>query len=341
MAKQLVFLVNGMGEHPSGWSDPAWELLEKNYASLANSDLHPWDATFERVEITYDGLFEKIRSQWAKDADAVLGKLRDGGLGETGIHKLMDLAESAGKDDFVTTHVLDVLMYRFIHQLHEQVKVHVGDQIARRLKDHPAGGAWSVIAHSLGTAVIHDTLHALAIEGRHGFTGTRPAKLLVTLANVSRALQTDVKAYESRVHTRNAGHDGITRQFFDIRHKWDPIAAFREFRPHDEWPDIASRRDGRFQEITLSAITEWNVHGFEHHLRDPSCFVPVFRGLTLDALISKDELMELKTRFLAEYPQQPRDAIRHRLEQLIPAPAGSDADLIRVLAAYLMEIQHA
>lgn len=341
MSKQVVFMVHGMGVHPEGWSGNAWDLLKRTYEDLDQSHLWPWDESFERVEIRYDNVFEDIRQRWKEDSGKVLDELGQGGLQSSAVTKIAETAERLGEDDFVTTHILDVLFYRFIDTVREAVKVEVGRQISEKLAELP-GAKWSVIAHSLGTAVTHDSLHALAVGNDSPTSAVRRARLLVTLANVSRVLQTDVKAYQSRVKPALPDRPGVLHHFLDVHHKWDPVPAVRPFDPHDDWPDSETRNAGRFREIKLTAFSGTpNVHGLEHYLRDPNCYVPMFRRLTMPELIPEEEANALRTAFLKEHPQSGYDKLRKRLEKMFRKKTGNHRDLVMVLRELFEEVRNA
>lgn len=342
MQRHLIFMVHGMGIHPPGWSNDAWKTLRTAYSALDRSHFWPWEEAFEPVEIVYDDCFEDIRQRWREDADAVLGQLADAGLQKSAITTLADTARRLGEDDFVTTHMLDVVMYWSLKTVREQVKTRVGRQITDRLEQRPTGTPWSIIAHSLGTAVTHDTLHALAVANDAANTALRRAQLLMTLANVSRTLQTDIRAYASRVRPAAPGKPGILKRYLNVHHRWDPIPAFWPFEPHDDWPDPAARRDSRYREITLTALSDGlNVHSLEHHLRDPACYVPLFRELTMPELIDDTEAQSLQADFLQQHPQGAQDAARRKLEKLARKKAGSHRDLILLLRDYYTEVRDA
>ncbi|MEX0732015.1 MAG: hypothetical protein WED00_07800 [Aquisalimonadaceae bacterium] len=331
MQRHVVFLVHGMGVHPKGWSNAGWKLLNDAYDSLERSHLWPWDEGFERVEIRFDDCFEQLRDQWKSETGKVLDMLSGGGLQKSAVNRLVDITDRLGKNDFVTTHILDVLLYRFVDTVREAVKVKVGREITNKLSELPTGAPWSIISHSLGTAVSHDTLHALAVAGGSSTSAVRPAQLFVTLANVSRALQTDVKAYRSRVRPALPGQPGALRHFLDVHHTSDPFPAFWPFEPHDAWPDPATRSADRFREISLTAFSQTNVHAFEHYLRDPACHVPIFRALTMPELASAEEETSLRSAFLAQYPQHAFDAARRRLEKIFRKKTGNTRDLVELL----------
>lgn len=117
---------------------------------------------FDFVEITCNHVFDKWRAQWKADADAA-GAAVALGLDSGLAGRLVALANGADGEDFFRTRVLDVILSRHLKQFSETVDQSVHKQILERLDAFPRGqqAQWSAIAHSLGTAVLHNTLHAM------------------------------------------------------------------------------------------------------------------------------------------------------------------------------------
>jgi hypothetical protein len=192
MAKHLIFLLHGMGEFEKNWSGKIQTLLKdsfKNYPKVAQQGLIE---QFEFVEITYDDEFESWRQQWKKDAEKAAAAAKLLGLDSGIASQLIDLAKSPTGDSFFQTHLLDVVMYRYIKGLSETVSQSVRKQILERLKAAPQNDvpSWSVIAHSMGTAVIHDTLHAMftqPVDGEMLGDSFMPYYIFM-VANVSKLL---------------------------------------------------------------------------------------------------------------------------------------------------------
>lgn len=338
MSAHLIFLVHGMGIHQEGWSKALQRQLADQYHDLEWSQLYSWGDHFRPVEIRYDDAFDAIRTRWQRDSPAVVTMLRQAGLAARAMRKLERLRERFGTDGVLQTHVLDVLMYHFIATVREAVKASVARQMVDALAASPPGSRWSVIAHSLGTAVTHDTLHALGAGQVDGAGDIRRAHLVVMLANVSRTLQQEtVKTYASRCRPALPGGDGMTAHYLNVRHRWDPIPARWPFSPHAEWPDPDTRDAGRYMDVRLTRLSGVNPHGFDHHLRDPGCFVPLLRFLGSPGLIPEQEARALDKAFARDHPQGPRDALRRRLDRMMPAPTGDWGQYLEVFRAYFGE----
>ena len=128
----------------------------------------------------------------------------------------------------------------------------------------------------------------------------------------------------------------MTGHYLNVRHRWDPIPARWPFSPHAEWPDPDTREAGRYRDVRLTRLSSVNPHGFDHHLRDPACYVPLFRLLGSPGLIPEQEARALDKAFTRDHPQGPRDALR-RLEKMMPTPTGDWGQYLEVFRAYFGE----
>ena len=302
MAKQLLFLVHGVGDTKPNWSAPLQELIRALYARYHIATLMPFDEHFAFHEINYNAKFDAQRTAWKNAADSVVKALGDGGASAGAVATLTKWGAEPDKDSFLNTHALDVVMYRYLPLVAEQVRTAVQKQVLAALAAQPANDMprWSVIAHSLGTSVTHDVLQQLFSPDKP--TGWAPLpvgafrpKVVMMLANVSRLLENkdffgpkgDV--YQSVVHPGPTSSDAACDYFINVRHEWDPIPKPRQFRPTDDWPDLLTRTQGRYLDVTINAIEQPNVHDFTHYLRNPKSHVPLFRLLTVPALLPDDE----------------------------------------------------
>jgi hypothetical protein len=147
------------------------------------------------------------------------------------------------------SHAADALLYRLSSTVRERVKVRVAKQIIDEVTkqyDTEQESLWSVIAHSLGTAVAHDALDMLATGHVPGAPVNafdpkiEQANVIAMVANTSRLLETVVDAYESAVKPGRAGQAGRDcLRFLNFRHFLDPFTIPQMFHPQ-AWPDAAT-----------------------------------------------------------------------------------------------------
>ena len=169
-------------------------------------------------------------------------------------------------------------------------------------------------------AVTHDTLHRLANVGKAFDPINSKAKVLTTVCNVSRLLQTEVKALESKVQPGFPGQPArVCEYFFTMRHQLDPFGIPQPFDPQN-WPDAATISAGRYLRCMPKHIHQLNVHDINHYLVNPEIHVPLFRLLTTQAAISDDEFENAKNRFppFGKLGDETAIAIRKRLENRAP-----------------------
>jgi len=149
----------------------------------------------------------------------------------------------------------------------------------------------SVLAHSLGTSVTHDSLSLLAsqpIKTKKGkskafMVGNFAFQNVFMLANVSRILETSEKVYSSAVHPLTVRpKDAYTASYGDFRNDFDPIPAFKAFSP-EGWGDGFLHVGGH------KRILQFNTHAFDHYLEDPRVHVPIYRQLVGHKAVSAAE----------------------------------------------------
>ncbi|MCK6445318.1 MAG: hypothetical protein L6Q99_02910 [Planctomycetes bacterium] len=288
MAGSLLFVVHGMGVHAPGWEAEVRTKLEEvagRYSGHAANPAGLWN-DLELVPVGYDDILSDAIDRWRTNAGGIADFARRNAQLE-GLDA--DFLEKFANEDpnFFWTHVCDVLLYRFFELYRKAIRARVAKQIVDRVRQLPndAFDDCSVLAHSLGTAVTHDTLHLLATSTfggaskPYGVLNSR-FRAIVMLANTSRVLQTEFKAYDSVVRggSRTSKVSNCS-QFMSWRHEWDPICLVRRFAP-DKWPTTFNWID------SVSHFREANVHGFTHYLDNPRIHIPLLE-LALGKAIAK------------------------------------------------------
>lgn len=343
MAKHKIFLVHGMGDVAENWSDEIQTLIRNLYGSYSSlTDIVEFDDKFDFVPVYYNDCFDKRRKEWAKNADDVIKLLGDGGLDKATRDVLEKAAVAPAGDSFFDTHILDVLMYRFLKPVAELVRNRVATRMSGVLDSIPGTKDWSIVAHSLGTAVTHDTLHAMYTNSQPGIPrltpgDTRP-KLLMTVANVSRVLETDADVYTSNVcPTRNPAK-GYCEYFINAHHEWDPFLTVKRFAPADDWPSAADHK--RYVDVKTNAFQKANVHAFDHYLLNPKVHGALFRGLTFKEAISQSELDDAITKYEASTPIGAFDDLRKKLKDVRPAEEASWKQVVQSWSTFLNLVEN-
>lgn len=340
--KHLLFLVHGMGKHADGWSAGMETAIRDAFRNIPALGTLKFDDFFEFVPIRYDKHFDDLRKQWAAQGKKLLSFLgplaTQGELDSTSklVVKLAKAANGFEKDDFARTHLLDVFLYRFASQSRHTVRAMVADQILKKLDglDKTSLIRWSVVAHSLGTSVAHDTLHEMfSAPGKmHATLGQLVfPSALVMLANVSRVLESDIDVYSSLVAPGAPADPGrfAVRQYINVFHEFDPIPAASPFEPVSTWPAPGVRDDGLYTHRHITDIEKLDVHSAEHHLRNPRVYGPMFNAFFEARVMGSEAIDEASAKYRATLPVNQINQLIDRLKAFKPKAGDSALAIIK------------
>lgn len=295
MAKHTLFLVHGMGRFEgTQWSDEVWNKL------VECSERYPHFRTKKKLEeyaehvpVGYDGLIRAALASW--DAQATtFGEFAQ--ANELCHEDTLDwlTGVSGDGDGFLLSHVADVIIYRFFRhesaQIRANVQLKIFEEIQRK-RAHDADARFSLMAHSLGTSVAHDALAELGTAPRIGDdintfgTENFRFKSIHMLANVSRLLQTEPKAYESVVRPGpNSTQNRYCGRMYCHRHELDPFTKPRPFEPVS-WGDD-------FRMTNLRHYRAWDVHGWLHYLDNPRVHIPLLKSIAKSSAVTPKQTRE-------------------------------------------------
>lgn len=288
---QLLFAIHGMGAGARPADDPDWWTgVVESLRATAKTYKHEKDLVLGApkhgqvlvVPLTYHQLFDDIRRKWSQETPNEHGwlpLLKQLALQDpAAVSKLPEWVASAGS--FFWTHLLDVLLYRYVADLTIPIRELVATQIAeawnRADLDNGTNTPVHFVSHSLGTAVLHDSISFLGADPGFG-PATHMITSMITLANVSWVLENGFPAYDSidRPITAPPPPEGMVEAYFSFRHELDPIAEIvRTFRgDHHGWPASGYR-----DEVAID-VKDWNVHDFTHYLDNPVAHLRLFARL--------------------------------------------------------------
>lgn len=356
MTQHILFFVHGMGEHDDTWHQKGLGVLKSAFNDYELTRDVDFDSRFRVVPIVYNDIFKETRERanadFAAFKVAVLGSIDVSDAVSqqavaTELDKYADLI-GAGGDNFIWTHILDVILYRFSNTIRMGIDVSVAEQILNTTSSHQHL-TWSVIAHSLGTSVAHNTLNSLYNTGFHNAPNGPIGKLdplesrcntLAMIANVSRVLQRkDAKVYESRVKPGSASAGRLCSYYLNARHKLDPFTVPKAFEP-DLWPDSGTFSTERYQHLRPSHINfEFDqlsrVHDLDHYLENPRVHVPLIRSILGRRVIGAEEYRSARSRFDSEIRSDSIDRARSLLESKLPSPTGNWRNLLSAIKRLL------
>jgi len=294
MRKHVLFFVHGMGSYVNAsgtpnhsWSKAAVKALKEKYNEYAILKLAPFDDRFDIVHINYDTEFHKLLKRWDDEGQTILAS---GDASGSEVTKLLAWLQGGSQldDNFAWTHVSDVILYGFFSLVRQRIKIHVANQFRNALAPNADGAvtSWSVIAHSLGTIVTHDVLHALdsTTPNQAGVSildsMVPSANVVAMIANITKIMENDVDVYESLVVPSSAVQmQSACFSYLSCINQFDPFVIPDPFDPagHTPW-DVALANE-TFLDIETENVHELNVHAFANYIINPAVHIPLLERL--------------------------------------------------------------
>lgn len=325
MAKQLIILVHGMGTHPRGDMVKEFKRAVSDRSEGFGIADHSFLNSVEYSEFNYSEYFDAIRKQFADNAQARkkgFGYLRGMGFEEKLLGQLTAFESNFGKDEFFYTHWLDVILYSTMY-FGEKVRIDFIGFFEKLRKKYDHDNI-HIICHSLGTAVVHDSLAKYYRTDSNPFDNIPDLKAgnfniasLWTFANVSRLVNL-LNGLTNPLHsTVTTGKDGCTSNFINIRHKYDPFTWFKSY----------DRKMKDSVTFVNSVIKKTNTHDFYEYVTEPG----VARAI-LNFIYEKPVTDEKFDKGKADYRKDSLGAEVKDLKKLVEA-AAADAAISSVEAA--------
>jgi hypothetical protein len=268
MATQIILLVHGMGTHAPGEMTGTFVRALNDRArgfGLADFDAAAEECRIE--EFNYSALFDDVRKQFAENAAARqegFGYLIGRGIAADVVSELTELAAKFGNDDFLYTHWLDVLLYATTYY-GEAVRAKLAEQYHLLVSTHGHENI-HVVGHSLGTAVVHDTLAKLYRDGANIFDdipdyapGNFNMGTLWMFANVSSLVHLLNDLEDPMTSTVVPGGAGCTGFLYNVSHKLDPFTWFERY----------SRQADDLVSMENSVVRNINTHDFYEYVTAP------------------------------------------------------------------------
>jgi hypothetical protein len=339
--KHVLFFVHGMGAYVKAdgaaddtWSKDAAGALEEQYNKYKFVKRKPFAERFEVVHINYDTEIFKLVKRWQDESQSVVGA----GVPTAGpAVKLVSWLEGGAKldDNFAWTHAACVILYRFFPLMRQRLKIHVATQIQRALAPNAQGAVstWSIVAHSLGTMVVHDVLHAMdsTTPNEAGIsvldTMVPSAQVVAMLANVSKVLENDINVYDSLVVPQSmVQNQSCCFSYLNCNNRFDPFVRPRPFAPsadHPAW--TLARTNGAYLDIATANVHELNVHSLRNYLVNPDVHIPLLEHLVGIGSVTDKEKSAAKTGF-KKVSDQAIETARKKLEKRLREEFGGDPD---------------
>lgn len=307
MSKPFVIILHGMGDHDESTLkkdvEDTLNPIADQFNCLSNNVTHAFSDQVEMRYITYDNVWNEARERIATKAGSMAERLEGLNIYPSAIARLTSLEAKFNDNSFWYTHLLDVILYRTM--IGQQAQIEVAKQIvAIFIEANAAGQPCHFIGHSLGTALLHDTLFKLhskkfAPDAIHpdkdyrliaGLTNSIDS--ITMIANVSQLFDkvgnVNIKdpSYISPYKTNiNPGPHGICQHFTNVLHRLDPIPILYKFKPYKYWDAETLKR---YHDIKTKRSSQLNVHSLSHYLKDPLVYEKLFSIILFDIYIPTD-----------------------------------------------------
>jgi hypothetical protein len=292
---KLLIFVHGMGVNDAQWSQGVVDKLDELSTKYARFQAAPFSRQpdLEIREITYDQCFRKLVDQWQGAAESLNSWASQQNLALPKVVQWLKTplpADDEKAKSFFWSTAIDPLLYRGATLVRDEVRSTVAAELVEHISDaadKAIGGVdVTIVAHSLGTAVMHDVLHLLGNgkvpAGVASIEVVRPDRFqfsnLFMIADVSclgPRFVRDIDALDSIV--RPTSPDGMTQgycqKFFEVWHRFDPFVFCGQFRP-TEWDSQVYRQIG-----PLNHFRSANVHGYLHYLDNPAVHTALFNAV--------------------------------------------------------------
>lgn len=330
MAKPIVLLVHGMGTHKSG--DITKEFVDGLKEAGENFGISDYDISkkVELHEYNYSEEIDHIRNILARASEDVrnFGLLGSKGIKSSVVDKLLEFENNLTKDKMLYTHWLDVILYGATH-FGEPIRIDLAIKLNELFRDtHPRH--IHVICHSLGTAVVHDTLVKIYRNDTDildHIPDLKPAefklKSLWTVANVSRLVNLLNSVDDPNQSVVHSGTGGCTDTFVNVRHEFDP---FTWFKTYDRQMDSGKT-------IENEIIRKIDTHDFKEYITDPVVAKFLMAKLDLDQdIITQQQLESARRKHKAISFNGNYEDLRDAIKDLKRVDADS---FIKVFEAYI------
>lgn len=273
MAQQpIVLLIHGMGTHTDTSIKEEFKIgLEQcmEFFGHPNFDVN---TKFRLETFNYSQDWDNQRVAFAQHLN---GDIKDSlSLTPNLIQKILNVTAEFDGDDFLYTHVLDVLFYLTgALRGHQLIKLHkkIGDLIEATVNDLN-GPRLIVVAHSLGTAFIHDCLTQLYSKRLDPISFALDQ--LWSVATVSRLTQIITGMDDpnsSIVIDHSVSKAGVCKEFYPVYNDFDPFCWFKPYRREPNQGMLINTKHVRdLRKIYSSNETmRFNPHDFREYFADP------------------------------------------------------------------------
>jgi hypothetical protein len=352
MPTHHILCIHGIGEHSNDWVNDAGDgesfaqqffALLKRYPSLKGVD--PDNVKLHSIH--YDDELLKLFASWEEQVKTLKAGLASSPLlGDqagwyTDLIDKATAARTAGAWQF--THLFDLLLFAGSPSIQDRLVSYVGRQIAELIDNH-YGDHFSLIGHSMGTAMAHKVIQALFNEGYIAKDGSRQTirgdfcfRGVTMIANASYALSRDrERHYDGIVRPSMTVGEGCCYKWINVNHCLDPVGQFMpfEYRRNPQWLDPRVESRGYHRDLQLHRISSPSIHSIRHYFADPSFHIPFFE-LTFSKRFASKQRDEAIRAFESESPEGRFKALQAHFRALDVSNTYGFRDFYVALKAFI------
>lgn len=279
MSKFTLFLIHGIGVHKdASWADETIQMMAN--AWQRDMTLNQAISDFiDIVPISYDEVFEDYLDDFSDLSTAVFNDALPLEQSERESLATTFEQQNVTQRHFLWSHVADVLLYK-MPLVREQVNQLVAKQMYEKIASLRTSDDFGVIAHSLGTRVINDTLQRFRTEQidqanfyRQGYK----LKFLMLISDVTDLFGLPLN--RDPFPPKNVFAPDTYDYLRTVSNRFDPIARIIP-SSLKHWPEgrVSEELMGRevYRDILLDHVHETNVHGLTHYMLHPQITDEVF-----------------------------------------------------------------
>jgi len=334
----IVLLVHGMGTHPLDHMTREFKTGLSQAAKGFGINDFDIDEHMEIVEFNYSETLDNIRKKLAEQSQEILAQFNAIPGADAAVNivkKLLEFQSNLDKDEEIYTHWLDVLLYGATFYA-EPIRIELAKKI-NTIQKRAAGRDIHIVAHSLGTAVVHDTLNKLYRKEATSeddipdlIPGMDNIKCLWTFANVNRLVHTLNGIAADGSSVVRSGPNGCTDYLYNIYHEFDPFTMVLRYEPNIE--------NGK--NFVNRVVRSINTHDFTEYIADPE--------VSQYMLLQMTDLQEPKsTANFHAYQQKHKEGqinglyekMKVEMQEIAKADIDSVQDLFILIQAFVNKVK--
>ena len=294
--RDVVLVIHGMGTHPQDdtrkFINDGINLAVKRFGF----EKFNFEKEVELIEFNYSEFLDKVRNKDANYADTMskhLSFLAGHGLAANIVSELTEFFAVFDEDKALYTHWMDVLYYGETFW-GEKIRVDLAVKLNQVLKNaNIKAQSVHIIAHSLGTAVLHDTLAEIYDPDsavRNKVPNLDPNLFFVDslfqIANVSRLVHLLSEVDDPLISIVHPHADGCCKVMYNVHNTFDPFT----------WLLPYNRPLNRGGDTEIKTVRVVNTHDIQEYMEAP----PVAKSI-LNTVLSKKVSKENYDKAVSEH----------------------------------------